>query len=255
MHDEIFQESLNAFAYSDAKTKVWLRLIKENDGDALESIVNENMPLVRSIVKRYINRGCEYDDLLQLGTIGLIKAAKNYDFTFDVRFSTYAVPMIMGEIKRFLRDDGIIKISRSIKENARAVARARDELSDKLGREPSIGEIAQLSRLSEEDIVEALDASRPVSSIYEVVSEDGDSQLLLMDRLEDNDTSINTDVEKRIMLEELLKSLSEDERKLIVLRYYRDMTQTDVAGVMNISQVQVSRLEKKILMKLREKAV
>ena len=135
MYDQIFQESLNDdTTYSDSKTKSLLRLIKDGDDTALENIVVENMPLVKSIVKRYLNRGYEYEDLVQLGTIGLIKAAKNYDFNYDVRFSTYAVPMITGEIKRFLRDDGIIKISRSLKENSRNVTKARDLLAKKLNR-------------------------------------------------------------------------------------------------------------------------
>ncbi len=255
MHDEIFQETVSSDTYSDVKTKARLRLIKDGDGAALEEIVTENMPLVRSVVKRFVNRGCEYDDLLQLGTMGLIKAARNYDFQYDVRFSTYAVPMITGEIKRFLRDDGIIKVSRQVKENARIISRTRERLADGLGREPTVNELVMSCELSREEIIEALGASRSVSSIYEVVSKEGDSELTLLDRLEDESESFDSNVETQIMLNELLATLTPDERKLIVMRYYRDMTQTDVAKRMNISQVQVSRLEKKILLKLREKAV
>ena len=149
MYDQIFQESLNDdTTYSDSKTKTLLRLVKDGDDTALESIVVENMPLVKSIVKCYLNRGYEYEDLVQLGTIGLIKAAKNYDFNYDVRFSTYAVPMITGEIKRFLRDDGIIKISRSLKENSRNVTKARDLLAKKLNREPTVNELSNQCGIS-----------------------------------------------------------------------------------------------------------
>ena len=168
MYDQIFQESLSDdTTYSDSKTKSLLRLIKDGDDTALENIVVENMPLVKSIVKRYLNRGYEYEDLVQLGTIGLIKAAKNYDFNYDVRFSTYAVPMITGEIKRFLRDDGIIKISRSLKENSRNVTKARDLLAKKLNREPTVNELSIQCGISPEDVVAALDAARPVISIYD----------------------------------------------------------------------------------------
>lgn len=255
MYDQIFQESINDDAYSDSKTKALLRLIQNGDDAALESIVTENMPLVKSLVKRYINRGYEYEDLMQLGTIGLIKAAKNYNFNFDVRFSTYAVPMITGEIKRFLRDDGVIKISRSLKENSRAVIRARDFLAKELNREPSVTEISAQCGISPEDVVAALDAARPVISIYDAVAEDGDSQILVLDRIEQEEATEYDNIDMKILLTELLSSLQADDRKIIIMRYFNDMTQSEVAKRLNISQVQVSRIEKRILTQLRKKAV
>lgn len=255
MYDEIFQESINDNTYSDSKTKALLRLIKNGDEAALESVVMENMPLVKSIVKRYVNRGYEYEDLVQLGTIGLIKAAKNYNFEYDVRFSTYAVPMITGEIKRFLRDDGVIKISRSLKENSRHVTQVRDMLAKKLGREPYINEISEQCGLSPEEVVAAIDASRPVISLYDVVAEDGDSQILVLDQIEQKEESISQNIDVKILLTELLSSLGPDDRKIIIMRYFNDMTQSEVAKKLNISQVQVSRIEKRILQQLRRKAV
>lgn len=255
MYDQIFQESLSDdTTYSDSKTKSLLRLIKDGDDTALENIVVENMPLVKSIVKRYLNRGYEYEDLVQLGTIGLIKAAKNYDFNYDVRFSTYAVPMITGEIKRFLRDDGIIKISRSLKENSRNVTKARDLLAKKLNREPTVNELSIQCGISPEDVVAALDAARPVISIYDVAANDGDSDILVLDRIEQKEENPCDDIDTKILLTELLSSLNADDRKIIVMRYFKNMTQSDVAKKLNISQVQVSRIEKRILLQLREKA-
>lgn len=253
MYDEIFQPNLREDVYSDKHTKDLLRLVKDNDETALEEIVVENMPLVKSIVKRYMNRGYEYDDLVQLGAIGLIKAAKNYDFGYDVRFSTYAVPLIAGEIKRFLRDDGVVKISRTLKENAHAVSVAKDVLSKKMNREPTINEISDKCGLSVEDVVAALDASRPVASIYDVVTDDGGSEILLIDRLEQEESESDR-LNMKILLTELLHSLDADDRKIIIMRYFNDMTQTEVAKSLNMSQVQVSRLEKRILLKLKNRA-
>lgn len=255
MYDQIFQESINDDAYSDSKTKALLRLIQNGDDAALESLVTENMPLVKSLVKRYINRGYEYEDLMQLGTIGLIKAAKNYNFNFDVRFSTYAVPMITGEIKRFLRDDGVIKISRSLKEKSRAVIRAHDFLAKKLNREPSVTEISAQCGITPEDVAAAFDAARPVISIYDAVAEDGDSQILVLDRIEQEEATEYDNIDMKILLIELLSSLQADDRKIIIMRYFNDMTQSEIAKRLNISQVQVSRTEKRILTQLRKKAV
>lgn len=255
MHDQAFRESVNNDAYSDEKTKALLRLTQNGDDTALESIVTENMPLVRALVKRYLNRGYEYDDLLQLGTIGLIKAARNYNFSFDVRFSTYAVPMITGEIKRFIRDDGIIKISRALKENARIVMLARDKLAKELNREPSLTEIGRQCSLSPEEVTAALDAARPMISIYDVTAEDGDSQILILDRIAQDENNGYENIDTKILLSELLASLSVDDRKIIIMRYFNDMTQSSVAEKLGISQVQVSRTEKRILSQLRQRAV
>ncbi len=247
MYDETFQSDL-----IDNKSKELLRLIKHGDSDALEKMVLLHTPLVKSIVKRYIGRGCEYDDLAQLGTIGLIKAARNYSFDYDVKFSTYAVPLINGEIKRFLRDDGIIKISRSIKENARAVNNARNVLSNKFNRDPTVSEIAEYCKFSAEDVITAIEASAPVISVYEKIGDDDESPLTVMDKLCERKDNSADELNTRILLTELLTELSANERKIIILRYFKNMTQSDVAKRMNISQVQVSRLERKILSRMRE---
>ncbi len=246
MHDEVFQEDINTHN-RDVNTKRLLLRLHNGDQNALDTLVEENMPLARSIVKHYLNRGCEYDDLLQLAVMGMIKAARRYDFSYDVKFSTYAVPMITGEIKRFLRDDGIIKISRSIKENSVKVARERAAFEVKNSREPTVSELCAACGLSREDVVQATEAGYGVASIYESVNEEG---LELCDRLMD-DTNIDRS-ETKLFVNELMGVLDETEKKIIVLRYFRDMTQTQVARAVGMSQVQVSRREKKILERLRQ---
>lgn len=250
MYDEVFQEAIED-TYCVTHSSSLIQKAQQGDKDALERIVTENTPLVRSIVKRFLNRGCEYDDLMQLGTIGLIKAARNFDTGYGVRFSTYAVPLITGEIKRFLRDDGIVKVSRELKRNAMNVALAREEYEKRHGREPTLSELSRICDLSVEEIAQALDAARPVASIYEEQAGDGDG-ITLEDRLPAEDESERNEL--RLMLSDLLETLDEDERKIIVLRYFRDMTQSQVAKLVGISQVQVSRKEKKILGILKERA-
>lgn len=225
---------------------------QQGDANALDTLVECNMALVRSIVKKYLNRGAEYDDLYQIGSMGLVKAIKNFDAGFDVRFSTYAVPMIAGEIKRFLRDDGMIKVSRSLKELAAKAAAAQRELSSKLGREAGILEIAEHIGEDAENIALALDASRPHVSIYEpAYGDDGDA--LVMDKIaagkDETDGALN-----RVMIQEMMEYLEPRERSIILMRYFRDKTQSEIAAVLGISQVQVSRLESRIIKKLREKA-
>lgn len=227
-------------------------LAKAGDGEAMEEIVCSNMALVRSIVKKYINRGVEYEDLYQIGCMGLIKAIKNFDSKYNVRFSTYAVPMIAGEIKRYMRDDGMIKVSRSLKELAGRAALAQGELSSKLGRDPGIRELAEYMGEDPEDISMAMDASRPHVSIYEpAYGDDGDA--LVMDKLMGTGDGDDETLD-RIMLQQLMNILEPRERKIIMLRYFRDKTQSEIAASMGISQVQVSRLESRIMKKLRERA-
>lgn len=230
-----------------------IHLAKSGNEEAMDELVRCNMALVRSIVKKYLNRGTEYEDLYQIGCMGLVKAVKNFDDSYNVRFSTYAVPMIAGEIKRYLRDDGMIKVSRSLKELAGKVAAAQSELSLKLGRDPGIKEIAEYIDENPEDISLALEAARPHISIYEpVYGDEGDA--LVMDKLTGAGDG-DDDTLDRIMLQQLMSILEPREQKIIMLRYFRDKTQSEIAASMGISQVQVSRLESRIIKKLRERAI
>lgn len=232
-----------------AETLELISLAQNGDETAFDKLVQDNIALVKSVVKKYLNRGVEYDDLYQLGCMGLVKCIKKFDTSYDVEFSTYAVPMIAGEIKRFLRDDGIIKVSRSLKEYAVKIDRARREFLEKNNREPTLFEIANLTGINKEDIVMAQDAIKPCVSIYEPLNKN-EPDLCIMDRIEDERCEIYSAVDK-IMLKEMLSSLPETERKLILLRYFKDMTQTQTAKILNISQVQVSRTESRIMKKLK----
>ncbi len=241
-------------------TKELILRAHEGDKEARDRLVMENMGLVYSVSRRFIGRGCELEDINQIGTIGLIKAIDKFDDSFDVRFSTYAVPMIAGEIKRFLRDDGMLKVSRSIKENGYRIKRASDELVSKNGREATVEELAAATELSVEDVVMALDAGTDVESIYRTVYQGDGSEIFIVDKITsaDNVSSSEGSLPQQekmldmIMLRQLLEELDETERKLISLRYFKEMTQSAVANELGISQVQVSRLEKKILQKLRK---
>lgn len=227
---------------------------KSHQGDkiARDTLVEENLGLVWNVVKRFLGRGHESEDLFQIGTIGLIKAIDHFDTNFQVKFSTYAVPMIMGEIRRFLRDDGMIKVSRSMKENSYKIKLAQDSIRKRSGREPTIEELQQESGLSKEDILLALEVHIEVESIYKTVASNEGGELCLADKIADkrdeNECTMN-----KIVLESLMKELEEKERQLIQLRYFEDKTQTDTARQLGISQVQVSRLEKKILLRMRGK--
>lgn len=241
-------------------TKELILRAHEGDKEARDRLVMENMGLVYSVSRRFIGRGCELEDINQIGTIGLIKAIDKFDDSFDVRFSTYAVPMIAGEIKRFLRDDGMLKVSRSIKENGYRIKRASDELVSKNGREATVEELAAATELSVEDVVMALDAGTDVESIYRTVYQGDGSEIYLVDKITSADNVSSSEgslpqqekILDMIMLRQLLEELDETERKLISLRYFKEMTQSAVANELGISQVQVSRLEKKILQKLRK---
>ncbi|MFA9378490.1 MAG: RNA polymerase sporulation sigma factor SigF [Lachnotalea sp.] len=223
----------------------------QGDKEARDMLVKENLGLVWSIVKRFNGRGHEQEDLFQIGSIGLIKAIDKFDMTYEVKFSTYAVPMISGEIKRFLRDDGMVKVSRSLKENGYKIRQATQYLSHEMGREATLEELAAATELSTEDIVMALDANVEVESIYKTVYQGDGNQISLVDKLmekrDDQEKLLN-----RMLLEQLLGELEEKEKTLIMLRYYQDKTQMDVAKALGISQVQVSRMEKKILLRMRQ---
>lgn len=237
---------------SHEQTLELIRLAQRGDAQAQESLVVHNIALVKSIVKKFIGRGVEFEDMLQIGSLGLIKAVRNYDESYNVRFSTYAVPMIAGEIRRFLRDDGMIKVSRSIKELCVKAITAQEKLNVKLGREPKISEIAAEIGAQPEDVAAALESARPCQSIDEPLFDDG-NDASLSDRLVAPKTDESA-VLNRILLKELITMLEPRERQLIMLRYFQDKTQSEIACILGVSQVQISRLENKIIMKLREAA-
>ena len=223
----------------------------QGEKEARNDLVEENVGLIWSIVRRFAGRGCETEDLFQIGSIGLMKAIDKFDTSFDVKFSTYAVPLIMGEIKRFLRDDGMIKVSRSVKELGIRVSASRQKLSGSLGREPTLEELAEDVGASREEVAVSLEAGAQVESLYAPAAGGEETNLSLLDRLSEGNGE-NEEVLDRVVLRELLGSLEKQERELIVRRYFYDQTQTKIAELMGISQVQVSRLEKKILKKMRE---
>ncbi len=230
-----------------------IRKSQAGNKEARDLVVMNNVGLVWSIVRRFINRGHEPDDLFQIGTIGLIKAIDKFDFSFKVKFSTYAVPMIMGEIKRYLRDDGMIKVSRSLKETSVKIKRTREKLTNKFGREPTIEEICDELNLDREDVIMALESNTEVESLNKTIYRGDGNSIYLIDKLEGNDEDESEQVVDKLTLRETIESLDEKDKKIILLRYFQDKTQTDIAKELGISQVQVSRLEKKILEKLREK--
>ena len=232
-------------------TKDLIERAHRKDKEARDKLILDNMGLIGSIVKRFEGRGVDREDLFQIGSIGLIKAVDKFDTSFGVMFSTYAVPMITGEIKRFLRDDGMIKVSRSIKETAYKTYIAKERLEKELKREPAISEIAEALDMPIEGIAVAMDASADVESLQKTVYQGDGSEILLMDRILDENNEIRK-LTDNITLEELLSHLDGDERRIIYMRYYQEKTQAEVARILGISQVQVSRLEKKILLKMRK---
>lgn len=224
------------------------------DKEAREVLIEKNLGLVHHIVKRFLNRGVEAEDLFQIGCIGLMKAIDKFDLRFDVKFSTYAVPMISGEIKRYLRDDGMVKVSRTLKENGWKIKKAREQFQQENVREPTLQEIAKMTGLSVEETVMAMDAGAEVESIYRSVYQSDGNEIYLADQL----ASGSNEKEKllnHMLLSQLLSELEGEEKELICLRYFQGKTQTDVAARLGISQVQVSRLEKRILRRMRERAV
>lgn len=221
------------------------------EAEKREQMILNNLGLVWSIVHRFQGRGCETEDLFQIGTVGLIKAIDNFDTSFQVKFSTYAVPMITGEIRRHLRDNGMIRVSRSLKESGWQIARAREELSSRNGREPTLQELSEHTGLSVEDIVMAIDANAEVDSIYRTVYQGDGQEIQLADQIADQKNEKEMII-NRIFLQEMMNQLEEKEQQLILLRYFRGKTQTEVAKQLCMTQVQVSRLEKKILARMRE---
>ena len=233
-------------------TQVLIRRAQDGDKEAREQVINENIGLVWSIVRRFLGRGQEAEDLFQIGVIGLMKAVDKFDLSYEVMFSTYAVPMISGEIKRFLRDNNsLLKMSRSIKENGWKIKAAKERLSYELGRDATMEELAAATELSVEDVVTALEAGSEIESIYKTVYQGDGNEIYLVDRIKEEKNETESLI-NRMTVEQLLASLSEEERLLITSRYFEDKTQVQTAALLGISQVQVSRLEKKILLKMRK---
>lgn len=228
-------------------------LAKKGDKAAKEKIVSENTGLVWCIAKRFMGRGYDLEEIYQIGCIGLLKAIERFDLEYEVKFSTYAVPLISGEIKRFLRDNGMIKVSRILKQNGYLISQARERLTNKYGREATIEELSVETELSIEEILSATEANREIESIYQTVYGNDGNEMYLVDRLVDeNESEIAAEnMYNRLLIEQGMKALDAKQQKLIEMRYFQDKTQTEVARTLGISQVQVSRLEKKLLNQMR----
>ncbi|GGH79220.1 RNA polymerase sporulation-specific sigma factor [Pullulanibacillus pueri] len=236
----------------DEEVKELIKRSQDGEKEARDIIVQKNMRLVWSVVQRFLNRGYEADDLFQIGCIGLLKSVDKFDLSYDVKFSTYAVPMIIGEIQRFIRDDGTIKVSRSLKEMGNKVRKKRDALSKSLGRNPTVNELAEALEISTEEVIMSQEAIRSPSSIHETVYENDGDPITLLDQISDKDEGAWFD---KIALREAVQHLQERERLIVYLRYFKDQTQSEVAKRLGISQVQVSRLEKKILTDIKGQMV
>ncbi len=233
-----------------SETRELLVKTKEGDTAARNRVVEENLNLVHHVVKRFVGRGYDMQDLFQIGSIGLLKAVDHFDLSKDVCFSTYAVPMILGEIRRFIRDDGMIRVSRSIKENALLIHREKEKIRKEEGRDAKMEEICRRTGLREESVIEATEAFREVESIYKIIYRNDGNDVILADTISDKRNE-KEEVLNRIVLGQLMECLEEKERNLITLRYLCNMTQSEVASRLAMTQVQVSRSEKKILQKLR----
>lgn len=224
---------------------------KSGDKESRDLLIEKNMGLVWSVVRRFANRGHEMEDLFQIGVIGLMKAIDYFDTSYEVRFSTYAVPMIQGEIKRFLRDDGMIKVSRSIKEHSWKIQKAREKFNHENGHEASVSELCACTGLEAEDIISAMESVCEVESLNKIIFQNDGQPVRLVDKLVEKKDS-HSELLDRLLVEELMERLDAKERELIIMRYYCNETQSKVAKYFGISQVQVSRMEKRILKRMRE---
>lgn len=228
-----------------------IRQSQEGDKEAKEQLIKMHSGLIWNVVRRFMGRGYETEDLYQIGAIGLIRAVDKFDFAYDVKFSTYAVPLISGEIKRFLRDDGIIKVSRTLKENQWKIKRVIEELRHEKGREPTIEELSESLQMEPEEIMLSMEADVEVESMEQSISGQDGKEISLKERVA-SEKDEQEELMNRLYLQQLLDHLQARDRQLIVLRYYENKTQSQVAEILGISQVQVSRLEKKILRQLKE---
>lgn len=229
----------------EKEKQILLKEAKNGNNKAREDLINGNLRLVLSVIQRFTNRGENLDDLFQVGCIGLIKAIDNFDTSHDVRFSTYAVPMIIGEVRRYLRDNNPIRVSRSLRDTAYHAMQIKERISNEKGYEPTVEEIAKEMNLKKEDVVIALEAVVDPVSFYEPVYSNGGDTIFLMDQIGSNETDV--DWVDEIVLKEAIKDLPQREKKILSMRFMRGMTQTEVANEIGISQAQVSRLEKNAL--------
>lgn len=233
---------------SDKDVKDLIKKSQAGDQKARDFLVEKNTRLVWSVVQRYLRRGYDQDDLYQIGCIGLLKSIDKFDLSYDVRFSTYAVPMIIGEIQRFIRDDGSVKVSRSLKELNHKVRAKKEELMKQYGRSPTVNELSDALGLTKEEVVQAEEVGRTPQSIHETVYENEGDPITLVDQIAEEENNWF----EHLTLQDVMSKLDKRERLIIYLRYYKDQTQTEVAERLGISQVQVSRLEKKILADMKE---
>ena len=225
-----------------------ITLAQQGDEEATERLIKENSGLIWSVVKKFAGRGHEADDLYQIGAIGLLKCIRKFDMSFDVKFSTYAVPMIVGEIKRFLRDDGMIKVSRPLKELAGKARYMQESLTNRLGRQPTVSELAGELGANVEDLIVAMEAGMEVESLYATIHQGDGGPIYLIDKLNSKEGDEMVDM---IALRQMIGRLKPKERQVILMRYFQDKTQTEVAREIGVSQVQVSRIEKKVLEGIR----
>ncbi len=228
-----------------------IKLAQTGDREACDTLVKENMGLIWSVVRRFSNRGYELDDLFQIGAMGLVKCINKFDLNYDVKFSTYAVPMIIGEIKRFIRDDGMIKVSRTLKELAIKGKYIQEQIAKETGEAPTISYVAKRLEVSVEDLTLALEANKEVESLYATVYQGDGTPVFLIDKIQQNANSEEKIVDS-ISLREVMDRLNPKERQIIELRYFKDKTQSQVALEVGVSQVQVSRIEKKVLENMRK---
>lgn len=228
-------------------TLAYIKLAQNGDNEAKTVLINNNMPLIKSIVRRYQNKQIEYDDLIQLGSLGFIKAINNFNSDFGVRFSTYAVPMIAGEIKRYIRDNGAIKVSRSIKAQNQQLNAFVEDYRHKNSEDPSIKQIADFLNIDETDVVFVMDSAKYPMSLYAESEDDG---LSLIDKIADKGTQ--DEYIEKMVLHDIIDKFDERDKKIIFLRYYRDRTQSEIANELGVSQVQISRLEAKILERIKK---
>lgn len=233
----------------DEEMTTLLTKAQAGDAPARERLINCNLRLVFNLVQRFTNRGYEVEDLFQIGTIGLIKAIDKFNLEYNVKFSTYAVPMIIGEIRRFLRDDNPVKVSRSLKENAYKINKARESLTRELGREPTLLEISEFVGLTIDEMITSLEAVQVPTSIHETLYQDDGDPIYVIDQLSNSKDEINWF--EKIALKEILDKLTEKEREIIMMRFFQDKTQTEVANLVGLSQVQVSRIERQALKRFR----
>ena len=231
------------------QTRDWIRRAKEGNKEAKEKLVMENTGLVWNVVKGFCGRGYDKEELFQIGCIGLIKSIDRFDLSFDVKFSTYAVPLITGEIRRFLRDDGMIKVSRKWKEDGYRIYQSIQKLTQELGRDPELNEISTHSGISVENIVLALEANAEVESLNRTFQKEG-KEITVMDRILSDD-NMEEKILEDLALKQAIEELTEKEKRLIEMRYFQNKTQMEVSRAFGVSQVQISRMEKKILGKLR----